>query len=96
MIGIDKCKDVPVRESQVSNQMGNLWGVVEEMEKNLADLSARTQRIRYNQDVEGKTPACKEIPVESLAPLAEEIRKVRERLQGYNYGILTILRELEV
>jgi hypothetical protein len=93
---INQCKDVPARETQISQEMGNLWGVIEELEKNLADLSARTQRVRYNKDVEGKTTGCKDVPVNSLAPLAEEIRKARERLQGYNYGLLNLLRELEV
>ena len=93
---INACKDVPTRETQISQEMGNLWSAIEELEKNLADLSARTQRIRYDRDVEGKTTGNKDVPLESLAPLAEEIRKVRERLQGYNYGLLKILRELEI
>ena len=83
----------PTREAEVSNQIGQLERITEEIVGSISDLRARFVPVLKSVP-SGKVETGKE--PDSLVPLASTIRQCRNKLSGCNQDIREIIETCEL
>lgn len=92
--GVAKNTVEPAREAQVSGELGRLENALNDVEKSFAVMSDRIQPI-----VRSDVPSAEKDgprPVETLVPVADRIRKSKDRLVALSALITNYYSRIEL
>lgn len=86
-----------VKERQVPAQMENLKGRLSELEISIVDIKARFSSVLRDDWLDTSEKAIKAVKaLESLVPLADDIRICANRINRLNIEVSTLLSELQL
>lgn len=83
-----------VEERQVPAQMENLKGRLSELESSIVDIKARFSPVLRDDRLDTTEKTVKAL--ETLVPLADDIRICANRINRLNLEVITLLSELEI